>query len=205
MQAGPLTSRQHRRLCRLAAFVFVSLFFIAGSSLAANSYAVGNSATVTVDEHGVCKKITNNHASGASIMVPTKSASEWHTGGSSFLQNLPAGVSSADCAPPCPTGTVVGPHCWFAGGTLQNCDTVCGGQGMVCDLVGIRDYAGSNGSNANCDAVLTAVLSTSLTVTDTGAGGAWGCGWVGASYQRDIGATTTCAASNLLQRACACQ
>ncbi|GEM_PF-5760967 len=31
-------------------------------------------------------------------MVPTKSAAEWHTGGNSFLENLPPGVTQAPCA-----------------------------------------------------------------------------------------------------------
>lgn len=68
-----------------------ALHLLPAASFAANSHTVNNGATKTIDEHGVCKKITNG--SGSSIMVPTKAAAEW----SSFRSNLPAGVTKASC------------------------------------------------------------------------------------------------------------
>ena len=93
----------------LLAICSVVLFF--GNSLvfAADSYVVGASATVTIDEHSVCKKVSNSL--GAGVMVPTKTANEWYTGGSSFLENLYTGVSAANCTPgliPCGSFTDLG-------------------------------------------------------------------------------------------------
>ena len=76
---------------------FTFLFLQNLQAFAADSYVVGASATVTIDEHSVCKKV--NNSLGAGIMVPTKTANEWGTGGSSFLENLYAGVSVSNCLP----------------------------------------------------------------------------------------------------------
>lgn len=76
--------------------IFLSLSVLVNSTVfAADSYTVGASATVTIDEHSVCKKVSNTLGSG--IMVPTKTANEWNTGGSSFLENLYTGVSASNC------------------------------------------------------------------------------------------------------------
>lgn len=61
---------------------------------AANSYQVNNGATVLITEHSVCRAVTNNHASGNAIFVPTKTSGEW----SAFYNNLPAGVTAPACA-----------------------------------------------------------------------------------------------------------
>lgn len=51
-------------------------------------------------------------------------------------------------------------------------------------------------------AVAAALLGGSPTVIDMGAGGGWGCELAGPN--RDTGAATTCEATNLVRRACAC-
>lgn len=59
-------------------------------------YSPGNSITVNIGagsaQHIIafcsCKRVENNHASGKSIMVPTKTTTEW----SSFFNNPPSGV-----------------------------------------------------------------------------------------------------------------
>lgn len=60
-------------------------------------YSPGNSITVNIGagsaQHIIafcnCKRVENNHASNKSIMVPTKTTTEW----SSFFNNPPSGVS----------------------------------------------------------------------------------------------------------------
>jgi hypothetical protein len=64
----------------------------------------GQWRTTTINELGVCKKVTNSHASGLSLMVPTGSASEWYTGGNSFIQHPPPGVTLAVCTCSLPWG-----------------------------------------------------------------------------------------------------
>lgn len=59
----------------------------------ANFYQVNHGATVKVDEHSVCRKVTNNHASTRAMFVPTRTAPEW----TSFRGNSPAGVAVEDC------------------------------------------------------------------------------------------------------------
>ncbi len=70
---------------------FLLVIFIS-PAFAADRYLVNNGATKTIDEHGVCKDVTNN--AGGTIMVPCKAPAEW----SSFLSHLPPGVTAPDCA-----------------------------------------------------------------------------------------------------------
>jgi hypothetical protein len=58
---------------------------------AADSYAVGPGATVSINEQGACANVTNYN--GSSIFVATRSAAEW----SSFRSHLPPGVGAAAC------------------------------------------------------------------------------------------------------------
>ena len=105
-------------------------------------------------------------------------------------------------APAC-GGVMVGGYCWYLGGPYDNCDDACSTHGG-CNLAGTKDYAGSGGSDANCQAVLVAlgypagaVLGQSTTA---------GCFFNAVSIKRMRGSiTTTCAASNAkFRRACAC-
>ncbi|MCP5405407.1 MAG: hypothetical protein H6922_04185 [Pseudomonadaceae bacterium] len=70
------------------------------AAFATDSYTLSSGATLDIDEHGVCRDVYNGHASGASIMVPTKTAAEWSTGSYAFLNALPPGVAAGACAPP---------------------------------------------------------------------------------------------------------
>lgn len=74
-------------------FVF-SLSFIHVAK-ANTSYSVLAGQTITIDEHGICKKITNSGS--RNIFVPTKSISEW----SSFLSNSPTGINLSNCSISC--------------------------------------------------------------------------------------------------------
>lgn len=60
----------------------------------AGIWKVDSAATLEIDAHDTCKEITNNHASGQPMMVPTGSSTQWST----FLSNLPAGVTADDCS-----------------------------------------------------------------------------------------------------------
>jgi len=78
-------------MIRLVAAILPLFLVLCGpeNAFAATSYQVNNGATVTIDEHGVCKIVTNNHASGLALFVPTNTASEWTT----FRSNPPTGVT----------------------------------------------------------------------------------------------------------------
>lgn len=45
------------------------------SAFAADSYQVNNGQTAVIDEHGICRVVTNN--SGNSLFVPTRTSAEW--------------------------------------------------------------------------------------------------------------------------------
>ena len=70
--------------------IIASLFLIV---YAAASYQVANGDTDTIDEHGTCKQITNNHAEGLDIFIPTTTSGEWQA----FYDNKPTGVTESSC------------------------------------------------------------------------------------------------------------
>jgi hypothetical protein len=83
---------------------------------AADTYAIAHGTAQNITEHGVCRKVTNNHAAGLPIMVPTKSSTEW----ASFYNASMAGITLQDCADPCrtgPVGTVCADGSIYAGST----------------------------------------------------------------------------------------
>lgn len=63
--------------------------------VAADSYQLNNGASQTITEHGVCRGVANNHASGKALFIPTKTSGEW----ASFYNNPPSGVTANACAP----------------------------------------------------------------------------------------------------------
>ena len=77
----------------------VALFLLMGaqSVKALDSCVVPTTLRYNIDEHSQCREVTNNHPSGEDIMVPLKTAAEWVSGGSSFLQNLPTGIRAIQC------------------------------------------------------------------------------------------------------------
>jgi hypothetical protein len=56
-------------------------------------------------------------------------------------------------APSCPAGLSFGGACWFTGELGQGCNQVCAGEGLVYDDA-TRTVAGSDGTDANCQALL---------------------------------------------------
>jgi len=76
--------------------IFVAAFLIGAPVVvfALNTIATGfqvASTQVTIDAHGVCKKV--NATDGKSYFVPTNTAGEW----SAFRANKPSGVSLGSC------------------------------------------------------------------------------------------------------------
>lgn len=89
-------------MIRRALLLLLSLFCIWPLvAYALDSCVVPTGATYNIDEHSTCQAITNNHASGSSIMVPTKTAAEWSTGANAFVNALPAGVTKGACSAAC--------------------------------------------------------------------------------------------------------
>lgn len=76
--------------------IIIALVSFHGVSYALDSCVVPDGQTYTIDEHSECREVEN--ATGQSIMVPTKTANEWSTGGSSFIDNTPAGVTLGACS-----------------------------------------------------------------------------------------------------------
>lgn len=78
---------------------FIIIAFLLGTAtvvsplMAADGYTVANGSYANITEHSVCKKVTNNHASGLSVFVPTKTSTEW----SSFYNGPPPGVAIGTC------------------------------------------------------------------------------------------------------------
>ena len=106
----------------------------------------------------------------------------------------------------CCTGQSVGGFCWFLGAAGASCDATCSAIGKTCDA-GTIAYAGSEGTDANCQAVLTA-LGHPGAVHSSAFPEGLGCFFVSSPPDniRDTSATT-CAAQDtfsVVERACAC-
>lgn len=69
--------------------VLFCVIITSGVSWALDSCVVPSGQTYTINEHSTCRRVTNSHASGQSIMVPTKSAAEWSSGGNAFRASTP--------------------------------------------------------------------------------------------------------------------
>ncbi|GEM_PF-1074659 len=83
------------RMRPLAMAVFM-LLTGAAHGFAADSYIVPVGGTVTIDEHGECRQVTNPAGQPASRFVSTKTAPEW----TSFRDN-PNGLTMAACSVEC--------------------------------------------------------------------------------------------------------
>ena len=110
------------------------------------------------------------------------------------------------CAPECRATT--GGYCWLLGAPGQSCDTVCA-SALRTYAPETESYAGSGGSDANCQAILTEFGSTVSFESSPSCTDAVGCGLAGAfagTQTRCASPTTTSAAfSDGYWRACACQ
>jgi len=101
--------------------------------------------------------------------------------------------------------SVLGGFCWFLGPLGQDCDTVCDDNDRTYDAA-TDTYAGSTGSNANCQAVLNDV-GVAGAVADIGvcAGGGLGC-YAGPGGTRCLTPPTVSGDSDPgAARLCACQ
>jgi hypothetical protein len=88
--------RQVTRTLLLAVILCMTLSI---SASALDHCWVPHGQTYTIDEHSTCRRVTNNHASGSQIFVPTKSSAEWSTGANAFINATPPGVTLSACVP----------------------------------------------------------------------------------------------------------
>jgi len=73
-----------------------------------------------------------------------------------------------------PCGAIVGGFCWFKAADGANCDATCTAAGRVYSDA-TRDYAGSNGTDANCGAVAAALGPVAIGPTAAGSDAGYGC------------------------------
>jgi hypothetical protein len=73
-----------------------------------------------------------------------------------------------------PCGAIVGGFCCFKAADGANCATTCAAQGRVYSDA-TRDYAGSNGTDANCGAVAAALGPVAIGPTVAMSDGGYGC------------------------------
>jgi hypothetical protein len=99
---GRNPSAFHGHLKRLAALALVgSLLFFGGNTgpaLSQDMTTIQSGGRVEINAHGVCRRVHNGTDLG--VMIPTRSPQEWATGGSSFLQNVPTGMTAYACVSP---------------------------------------------------------------------------------------------------------
>jgi len=65
---------------------------------AENMKSVGVDARVEINAHGVCRRVHNG--AGSPVMIPIRSPEEWTVGRSSFLGNVPTGMTAYACVSP---------------------------------------------------------------------------------------------------------
>lgn len=101
-------------------------------------------------------------------------------------------------------GDVVGGFCWYLASGVS-CDSICSTNGGYNEAT--RTYAGSDGTDANCEEVadVLGMSGTNVTVVDAGVGSdGWGCISDNGSRLRHERPTNSTAASSGVERACAC-
>lgn len=94
----------------------VNEFNFVGKSQAAVSYRVNTNSTTKVDEHGICKNVTNS-SSGPDTLVPTNTILEWTL----FGNNKPGNITLATCS------GGGGGGCVGDGGAVNGCSECCSG------------------------------------------------------------------------------
>lgn len=70
------TNRMNSQFWPTTFLIVSSLLF--QTAQAAESYTVSSGSTITINEHGLCRRVNNPHPS-QSIWVPTKSSAEWNS------------------------------------------------------------------------------------------------------------------------------
>src|SRR3989338_4785263 len=80
------------KILMIAVFAIVAIPVVYAINIVAEGFKSDSGApALTIDAHGVCKKVTN--ISGKSYFIPTKISNEW----SAFRSNLPFNVTLEDC------------------------------------------------------------------------------------------------------------
>lgn len=97
-------------------------------------------------------------------------------------------------------GAEVGGSCWYYGADGASCADTCSTRGGYDEAT--RTFAGSDGSDANCDAVLDAIGAPSATLGTFAL--AHGCSFFNGQRRRYSAPTTAEAATAGIRRACAC-
>lgn len=120
-----------RLLTPLAALAGLGLLLSGGTAAAADMYEVPAGKTVRVNEHNECRLVKNSGAN--SIMVPTKSASEWSSGAGAFLAhvNKMPGISVGNCLAPAVVDTCYGQAHTYAGCKVKFSGLVSSNPGIV--------------------------------------------------------------------------
>lgn len=84
------------RLVGLALLALAAAVVLPSTAPATDFYTVPSTVTSTISEWGACRRVYNGHASGKSLMVPTKYQYEW-LGAGSFNSATIAGVKTSGC------------------------------------------------------------------------------------------------------------
>ena len=93
---------QVRRLLAHSLMIFSFLSWgLAATGPVTGGYHIDHGDNAVIDAHGTKKKVTNNHASGLTIYVPTNTSTEWST----YVAKPPPGVTIEDVSI-CPSGYV---------------------------------------------------------------------------------------------------
>jgi hypothetical protein len=100
------------------------------------------------------------------------------------------------------TGQIVGGYCWYKGTAGQSCETVCASNGHY--GVATAAYAGSGGTDVNCQAVAAKFGTYAWGGTVTRDAGGLGCHTNGTTLYRDTNLTNNVASNGSYQRFCAC-
>jgi hypothetical protein len=121
-----------------------------------------------------------------------------HTLGPKSTQLLCVPVQPAGCP-----GVTVGGFCWLLGASGQSCDAVCGT--LAYDSATLT-YAGSSGTDANCEAVLDALGVPAGSLFSGTCSEAVGCAYTGTSRLRCTSPQTDSSTGSAgYERACACK
>lgn len=106
------------------------------------------------------------------------------------------------------SGTEVGGYCWYMSTVFGECETICSEHGGYSAVT--RTYAGDQGTNAQCDAVLIALGSSDLNGTSASSSCSQGTGCTytssgGNTRCTNIATSSTAIEMNFGTRACACK